>query len=103
MTSTSSGLTVMVDGQPVPLDACGWFEREPCGCIVSAAVAVVGERVLATAEQVTQHWHRTKRERERAAKAGLRVELMTMAHYREHIGSKWECAEHAPAAPEAAL
>lgn len=92
---TSSGLTVTVDGQPVPLDECGWFERRPCGCIVSALVAVVGDRVIATAAQAVDHWNPTKRQREKAAREGITAELMTMTHYREHIGANWECPEHA--------
>jgi hypothetical protein len=92
----TTNLTVTIDGQPVPLDECGWLERRPCGCIVSALVAVSGSRVIATAEQAHQHLNRTKRDREQAVKAGLTVELITMDHYREHIGAKWECASHAP-------
>lgn len=89
-----SGLTVTINDQPVPLDECGWFERRPCGCIVSALVAVSGSRVVATAEQAIRHWNRTKREREKAARDGITAELMTIAHYREHIGANWECGQH---------
>lgn len=100
MTSTS-GLTVTIDGQPVPLDECGWLQRRPCGCIVSAVVAVVhcaddSGWVLATPDQARRHLNRTKRERDKAARAGLTTELITMAHYREHIGAKWECDAHQP-------
>jgi hypothetical protein len=98
----SSGLTVTINDQPVPLDECGWLEREPCGCIVSVVVAVVEAKggtgwVLATADQARQHFAPRKRDRERAIKAGLTVELITMTHYREHIGANWECATHATA------
>lgn len=89
-----TGLTVMVDGQPVPLDDCGWFERRACGCLVSALVAVHGDEVIATADQASRHWHRTKREREQVAREGITVELITMAHYRDHIGANWECEQH---------
>ena len=99
-TETTTNLTVTIQGQPVPLEECGWIERRPCGCIVSAVAAVVNAAddsgwVLATAEQAHRHLNPTKRDRDRAAKAGLRTELITMAYYREHIGSKWECAAHA--------
>ena len=100
----NSGLTVTVNGQPEPLEACGWLQRRPCGCIVAAVVAVVGTvddsgHVLATADQAHRHLNPTKRDRERAAKAGLTTELITMRHYRDHIGAKWECEQHAtPAA-----
>lgn len=95
----TTGLTVTVNDQQVPLDECGWFERRPCGCIVTATAAVVdgeGGWVLATADQAVHHWRRTKRERDRAAREGITTELMTMAHYREHVGANWECAQHKP-------
>ncbi|MGW5123243.1 hypothetical protein ACWEQ7_04110 [Streptomyces sp. NPDC004069] len=93
----STNLTATIDGQPVPLEECGWIERRPCGCIVAAAVAVAGHRVLATVEQAHRHLNPTKRERDRAAREGITTELITMAHYREHIGANWECQQHAPA------
>jgi hypothetical protein len=101
MTTKTSGLTVVVGGQPVPLDDCGWIQRRPCGCIVAAVVAVVGGQVIATAQQAHEHLNRTKRERTAAEREGITVattELITMAHYREHIGPKWECDAHKPAA-----
>lgn len=58
-----TALMVQVDDQLVPLDECGWFEREKCGCIVSAIVAVVGDRVLATAEQAHKHMVPNRRSR----------------------------------------
>jgi hypothetical protein len=100
----STGLTVTFNDQPVPLDDCGWIQRRPCGCIVSAVVAVdAPDRedgwVLATAEQAHRHLNPSKRDRDRAAKAGLTTELITMQHYRDHIGAKWECAEHTAPTP----
>jgi hypothetical protein len=98
MTRQPSGLTVTVDGQPVPLDDCGWIQRRPCGCVVSALVAVSGDRVIATASQAHAHLNPTKRERTSAEREGITVattELITMAHYRDHIGANWECQAHA--------
>ncbi|MFJ8345091.1 hypothetical protein ACIQ9J_01685 [Streptomyces sp. NPDC094153] len=92
----STNLTAAIDGQHVPLEECGWIESRPCGCIVAAAVAVAGHRVLATVEQAHRHLNPTKRDRDRAAKAGLTTELITMQHYRENIGAHWECQQHAP-------
>jgi hypothetical protein len=102
-----TGLTVTIDGQPVPLDDCGWIQRRPCGCIVSAVLAVVDAKddtgwVLAAADQAHRHLNPTKRERTAAEREGITVattELITMAHYREHIGANWECSAHAKAAP----
>jgi hypothetical protein len=84
-----------VQGKPVQLDECGWLQRRPCGCIVSAVVAVVdGDWVLATADQANQHMNPTKRDRDRASRAGITIELITMAYYRSDIGAKWECEQH---------
>lgn len=95
---TTTGLSVTINGQPTPLDECGWLQRRPCGCIVSAVVAVCGDDwVLATADQAHRHLNPTKRDRDRAEKAGLTTELITMRHYREHIGANWECEAHATA------
>ena len=60
--------------------------------------------VLATADQAHRHLNPTKRDRAKADRAGLTTELITMRHYRDHIGAQWECEEHraakpAPAAP----
>ncbi|WP_319052651.1 MULTISPECIES: hypothetical protein [Streptomyces] len=95
----TTGLTVTINGQPEPLDECGWLQRRPCGCIVSAVIAVVecaddSGWVLATADQAHRHLNPTKRDRDKAAKAGLTTELITMRHYRDHIGAKWECEQH---------
>ncbi|MEW5658301.1 hypothetical protein [Streptomyces cinereoruber] len=96
----ATNLTALVGDRQEPLDECGWLERRPCGCIVSAVVAVVdGAWTLATPEQAIEHWHTTKRERAQAKRAGLTVELITMRHYREHIGARWECEQHTPASP----
>jgi hypothetical protein len=92
----SSGLTVTVHGKPVQLDECGWIQRRPCGCIVSAVVAVVeGGWVLATADQANQHLNPTKRDRDKISRAEIATELITMAYYRSDIGAKWECEQHA--------
>lgn len=92
-------ILIDIDGQHVPLNECGWIERRPCGCIVSAVVAVSeGHYTLATPEQAGQHLRRTKRERDKAAREGLTIEPITMAHYRENIGANWECDAHKPTA-----
>lgn len=95
----TTGLVITVNGQPEPLEECGWLQRRPCGCIVAAVIAVVEAAddsgwVLATADQAHRHLNPTKRDRDRAAKAGLTTDLITMRHYREDIGARWECEEH---------
>lgn len=95
----STHLKAEVDGVLVPLDDCGWFERRPCGCIVAAVTAVVetvddSGWVLATADQAHRHLNPAKRDRDRAAREGIITELMTMQHYRDHVGANWECDSH---------
>ncbi|OQQ13026.1 hypothetical protein B0675_40115 [Streptomyces sp. M41(2017)] len=95
----TTGLTVTVNDQPVPLDDCGWIQRRPCGCIVAALVAVSGSRVVATAQQAHEHLNKGKREQAAAEREGItvgRTELITMQHYRDHIGANWECDAHKP-------
>lgn len=101
---TAPTITVQFDGQAVPLDECGWLQREPCGCITAAVVAVVtGEGGWTIADPDTAHRHFTKRKTERARdlKRGVTVELITMQHYRENIAANWECPAH-PRKPAAA-
>jgi hypothetical protein len=93
-------LMVVIDGTPVALAECGWVQREKCGCIVSATVAVAGTRVIATAEQAEKDLFPNARSRAKNTREGRTWDLITMAHYRQDIGAKWECSEHAtPARP----
>lgn len=88
-------LMAQIDGKTYPLDECGWLQRKPCGCIVAALVAVPARgTAYATAEQAHKHLRPNKRSRDKDTREGLTFELITMAHYREHIGAKWECDQH---------
>jgi hypothetical protein len=91
----STKLMVVIDDKPIPLSACGWLQREKCGCVVAALVAVPTRGIAyATAEQAHQHLSRTKRERDEDDREGRYMELITMQHYRENIRADWECAQH---------
>jgi hypothetical protein len=96
-TEAQIGLLVLIDGKTVPLADCGWLQRRACGCIVAALTATSGDEAYATAEQARRSLSRDKRTRAREDRDGFYMELITMAYYREHIGSKWECAEHVKA------
>ncbi|MFE7954414.1 hypothetical protein [Streptomyces sp. NPDC057413] len=88
---------ITIDGQPVPLDDCIWLERRPCGCVVSAAVAVVdgyGGRAIETPEQAHLHFNPTELDRSRAARAGLAAEPITSQRYQDDFRDSWACAEH---------
>ncbi|QGZ53290.1 hypothetical protein GPZ77_34230 (plasmid) [Streptomyces sp. QHH-9511] len=92
-------LMVEIDDKTVPLNSCGWLQREKCGCIVAALVAVPTRGIVyATAQQAHQHLSKTKRERDEDDRAGRYMELITMAHYRENIRANWECSKHQPGA-----
>jgi signal transduction histidine kinase len=80
-----------------------WLERRPCGCIVAAVVAhVPDEWTLTTAEDAAMHFHPTEGERRRAAQAGLTVEPVASAQYREQYRDRWHCNRHAAAVSAAA-
>ncbi|NED31045.1 hypothetical protein [Streptomyces sp. SID8499] len=86
---------LIINGAPVPLDEIVWVERRPCGCLVSAVVAVGASQVLATAGQVRDYWHPTEADRRRADAARLTVEPVTAARYRREFRTRWHCDQHA--------
>jgi hypothetical protein len=96
VTTESQPTTVLIDGQPVPLDDCIWLERRPCGCTVAAVIAVVPDvaGVIATAEQAFQHFNPTERDRERASRAGRVAVPVTGARYRAEFSARWHCDQH---------
>ncbi|MER6367115.1 hypothetical protein ABT255_01835 [Streptomyces mirabilis] len=88
----------MIEGQftKQELDDLIWLEQRPCGCVVSAVVAVVeGEWKLTTAEEASQHFHHTEGERRRAAQAGLTSVPVVGLQYREQFRDRWYCNLHA--------
>jgi hypothetical protein len=88
-------LMAVIDGKPVPLEACGWFQREKCGCIVAALVAAPNATtVYASAEQAHQHITPNRRSRDKEIREGCTWELMLMDDYRGNIGTNWECSQH---------
>ncbi|MEU8829422.1 hypothetical protein [Streptomyces sp900116325] len=87
-------LMVQIDGQTLPLKDCSWSMWAPCGCMVAISLAVGGEQILATEEQAHKNHSPRKRDRDREIRLGYRWELITMARYRNEIGSKWECDQH---------
>jgi hypothetical protein len=93
-------IAAVIDGQAVPLTDCCWIQRTPCGCVVSVVTAATKSRTLATAEQAHKELTPRKRDRDRDDGEGLTWELISTAHYREHIGAQWECPAHARPATE---
>lgn len=94
---TTPTITVCIDGQNVPLDECGWVKRRACGCVRAVASAVCegeGGWLLANADQAHRHFTARKDSRARETREGVTVDLITMDHYREHIGANWECPDH---------
>lgn len=92
--------TVVIDGQPVPLDGVVWLQQRPCGCTVAAVVAVERSRTLATAAQAAEHFNPTAMDRARAATARLTVVPVTSAQYDATYRPRWRCDVHARSAAQ---
>jgi hypothetical protein len=62
---------------------------------VAAVVAVVGDRVIATAEQANDHFNPTPLDRGRASSARLTAVPVPSAEYEARYRARWRCDEHA--------
>lgn len=97
-----------VDGKPVPLKDCDWIMTEACGCIIAVTIAMHhnGDLTAATAEQAHKEIRPTKRERDRDARTGRSMQLVTHEAFRERTKAGglagWYCDAHKPAPKEAA-
>lgn len=82
-----------VDGQVRPLTDCCWVEYTACGCPVSVVTADWGndDIVLATEAQARKRLCPTKRERDKAAREGYRLELMSFDRYRTEVDLAKRC------------
>lgn len=89
-------ILAQIGDQSVPLKDCSWIQRRPCGCVVSALMAVSGGDAYVTAEQAHKHLEPRKRDRDKDLREGLVLELISMATYRADIGGNWECDQHKP-------
>lgn len=62
-------LSVEIDGEQVPLSACDWVLRMPCGCAESIVVTVMHSQTLATEDDAWTWFYRDeygrKRDRDR--------------------------------------
>lgn len=88
-----TALLVQVDGKTLPLTDCCWIEYRPCGCPCSALTADWGdgENTFATEAQTRKHLSPTKRERDKAAREGYRLELLSWDRYRAEIDHAARC------------
>lgn len=68
-------LMFTIDGAPTPADDCTWYEIAPCGCYCGAMLAVVGDAVYATEEQVWRHREPNAEQRRRQIAAGFTQKL----------------------------
>ncbi|MEU0393868.1 hypothetical protein ABZ208_13995 [Streptomyces sp. NPDC006208] len=90
-------LLVELDGQPVELKDAVWVAYRPCGCACSVMDADWGDgEVFASEDQAWREFYPLKKDRDRAIKQGYRLELVTFAHYRQHIDILATCDECKP-------
>lgn len=81
-------LAVKIDNEYVPLAACDWVLREPCGCpfgVMSAANPFSGQTIAADEDAAWRAFYDTARERTKARKSGATVELMTHERYGREV------------------
>lgn len=96
-------LMVVIDGQTLPLKKCVWISFSACGCPFGALTAAYGDTAHATEEQALRKIYPTKRERDRHAKRGDRVELMGWDRYRSEIDLSVRCPHVKGATTQATL
>lgn len=95
-------LMVQIDDTTVPLKDCCWVEYAPCGCPCGALTAAYGDEAHATEDQARREFCPTKKERDKAARQGFRLKLMTFDRYRAEIDLLARCATCAPTPKEVA-
>jgi hypothetical protein len=80
------GLSFEIGGRHVPVDDCSWVMWGPCGCPWGAALAGLhgGSRIL-TEDDAWREFYSLKRERERAQRDGVRMELMTFERWKAEV------------------
>jgi hypothetical protein len=69
------------DGKPVPLDGCDWVLWFACGCPRGVTVAVDAP----TEDAAWKVFYDLKRDRDKARKSGLRMELMPHERYSREV------------------
>lgn len=81
----SATLYAEADGRIVPLHECDWTLWKPCGCLQAIAVAATTDHVVATEDDAWKQFYDYAAERKKAAKDGMRVELITHARWRSEL------------------
>lgn len=82
-----TALYAEIGGTTIPLADCDWVLWEPCGCLqaISVAASRTTDRVVATEEDAWKAFYDYAAERKKAAKAGMRVELITHERWRSEL------------------
>jgi hypothetical protein len=100
---TVAELLAVIDGETVPLTKAVWISFAACGCPFGALTAAFGDEAFATEEQALRHIYPTKRERDRHARRGDRLELMSWDRYRAEIDLSVRCPHVKGATTQATL
>lgn len=88
---------VSLDGRTVNLADCEWVLWEACGC--PRGVTRAGLGLAATEDDAWKEFFPRKTDRARAARGGLRMELMTHTRYVAEVSPKFR--QTCPHQPEA--
>lgn len=92
-------LMVELEGRTVPLNGCQYVLWEACGCPRGVTVASEGppEPVI-TEDDAWRMFFDRKRDRDRAQRDGLRIELMTKDRWSREVYPlmrRWDCPHNA--------
>lgn len=92
-------LMVELEGRTVPLNGCQYVLWEACGCPRGVTVASEGppEPVITEDDAWRMSFDR-KRDRDRAQRDGLRIELMTKDRWSREVYPlmrRWDCPHNA--------
>lgn len=80
------GLMVQLEGRTVPLNGCQYVLWEACGCPRGVTVASEGRpEPIVTEDDAWRMFFDYKRDRERAQRNGLRIELMTKDRWSREV------------------
>jgi hypothetical protein len=76
-----------IGGKLVPLADCDWALWKPCGCLSAVAVACLPQagQMVATEEAAWKEFYDRAAQRKQAAKAGMRVELITHERWKREL------------------
>ena len=86
----TSGISIMVDGEPTDLADVTWLEVAPCGCASGCTVAYLPPPysiLKASADQAADHYYETAASRAQAERRGFTFIAIRRDQLTEHMGT----------------